>query len=47
MEIIGDKSEMRFVKLGYEIETGEAERVAVDHVSKAETGGAGSQSGCA
>ncbi len=36
---------MVFVKADYEIESGEAERVAVDHASKSTTTGTGSQSG--
>lgn len=46
MEIINNESEISFIGIGYDIETGEAERVAVDHVSKADTAGKGSQSSC-
>lgn len=41
VELVDDKPEPVFVPTPYEIETGEAERVAVDHVSKPMDGGEG------
>ncbi|KAK4699864.1 hypothetical protein P7C70_g6393, partial [Phenoliferia sp. Uapishka_3] len=44
MEIIDNEAEVVLVQASYEIETGEAERVAVDHASKSNTSSTGSQS---
>lgn len=47
VEIVNGEPEVVFVKAAYEVETGEAERVAVDHASKPSTTGSGTQSSCA
>lgn len=44
IELVNQAAEVVFIKASYEIATGEAERVAVDHVSKPSTAGGGSQS---
>ncbi|KAK4052114.1 hypothetical protein OIV83_002408 [Microbotryomycetes sp. JL201] len=44
IEVIDNEPQVVFVKTDYEIETGEAERVAVDHVAKASGGDQGGQS---
>jgi COP9 signalosome complex subunit 6 len=44
--MINNKAGVLFTKTDYEIETGEAERVAVDHASKPSTMGSGAQSSC-
>lgn len=44
VEIVNGEPEVVFVKAAYEVETGEAERVAVDHASKPSTTGSGTQS---
>lgn len=45
VEIINNEAEVVFIKAEYEIESGEAERVAVDYASKPSTTGTGAQSG--
>lgn len=45
MEIVDSAPQVVFRAVDYEIETGEAERVAVDHASKASTVTEGGQSG--
>lgn len=44
IEVIEDQPEVVFSPVGYEIETGEAERVAVDHASKPSGAGDGGES---
>ncbi|ORY90688.1 Mov34-domain-containing protein [Leucosporidium creatinivorum] len=44
LEIINNEPEVVFTQTAYEIETGEAERVAVDHASKPDMVGEGGQS---
>lgn len=44
LEIIDNEPEVVFTQTAYEIETGEAERVAVDHASKPDMVGEGGQS---
>ena len=44
VEIVNNEPVTVWVKASYEIETGEAERVAVDHASKSTTSHMGSQS---
>lgn len=46
IEIIGGEAQVVLVPTAYEIETGEAERVAVDHASKPEAGATGAGSSC-
>ncbi len=44
LRIINDEPTLMFSKVNYRIETGEAERIAVDHVARVGAGGAeGSQ----
>jgi COP9 signalosome complex subunit 6 len=45
LHIVNEQPTLLFVKVPYKIETGEAERIAVDHVAKiSPTGGGGSGS---
>lgn len=46
VELTKDEPEISFIKAAYEIETGEAERVAVDHASKPSTTGNSTSSSC-
>lgn len=41
LHVINDQPTHLFVKLSYKIETGEAERIAVDHVAKVSSGTSG------
>lgn len=42
----GGEAAMFFVKIPYRVETGEAERIAVDHTSKAAMGSGSEESSC-
>lgn len=45
MDMVQDQVRLVFVKVSYKVETGEAERVAVDHVAKPSVNGGGADLG--
>lgn len=45
MDMVQDQVRLVFVKVSYKVETGEAERVAVDHVAKPSVSGGGADLG--
>jgi COP9 signalosome complex subunit 6 len=46
LHVIQEKPTLMFVKIPYKIETGEAERIAVDHVARVTPSGGGDGSAC-
>jgi COP9 signalosome complex subunit 6 len=43
VKVVNDEPTLRFTKVPYKIETGEAERIAVDHIARVGASGIGSQ----